>query len=90
MAAGPAGDELAGQVVDARGEPVPDALVTIPAGTVPMPEIALQADAAGRFALRLPPGRFTLRAHGPGGTGDVEIEQTPDATAGEAVIVIGP
>jgi hypothetical protein len=78
MAAGPAGDALAGQVVDARGAPVPDALVTIPAGTVPMPEIALLVDAEGRFTLRLPDGRFTLRAHGGGGTGDAEVERPGD------------
>ena len=78
MAAGPAGDELAGQVVDARGAPAPDALVTIVAGTVPMPEIALLVDAEGRFALRLPDGRFTLRAHAAAGTGEAEVEQPGD------------
>jgi hypothetical protein len=86
MAAGPTGDELAGQVVDARGAPVPDALVTIVAGTVPLPEIALMADAEGRFTLRLPDGRFTLRGHGPAGTGDAEVERPRDA---EVVIAVG-
>lgn len=86
MAAGPAGDELAGQVVDARGAPVPDALVTIVAGTVPMPEIALMADADGRFALRLPDGRFTLRAHGGGGTGEAQVERPGDD---RVVIAVG-
>ncbi len=56
MAAGPAGEELAGRVVDAHGDPVPDALVVIVAGTVPMPEIALQADDLFRID-----GRATLR-----------------------------
>jgi Carboxypeptidase regulatory-like domain len=78
MAAGRAGEELAGQVVDARGAPVPDALVSIVAGTVPMPEIALLVDAEGRFALRLPDGRFTLRAHAAAGTGDAEVERPRD------------
>ena len=78
MAAGPAGDELAGQVVDARGAPVPDALITIVAGTVPLPEIALMADAEGRFALRLPDGRFTLRAHAAAGTGEAQVERPGD------------
>jgi hypothetical protein len=86
MAAGPADDELAGQVVDAHGAPVPDALITIVAGTVSLPEIALMADAEGRFTLRLPDGRFTLRAHGSAGTGDAEVERPRDATV---VIAIG-
>lgn len=86
MAAGPAGEEIAGRVVDAHGEPVPDALVVIVAGTVPMPEIALQADAQGRFALRLPDGRFTLRAHAAGGSGEAEVERPGDAAV---VIAIG-
>lgn len=87
MAAGPAAEELAGRVVDARGDPVPDALVVIVAGTVPMPEIALQADAQGRFALRLPAGRFTLRAHAAaGGSGEAEVERPGDDAV---VIAIG-
>jgi hypothetical protein len=86
MAAGPAGDEVAGRVVDAAGAPVPEALVSIVAGTVPMPEIALMADAEGRFALRLPAGRFTLRAHGPGGSGEAEVAPP---SAAEVVITVG-
>jgi hypothetical protein len=81
MAAGPADDELLGRVVDARGDPVPDALVTIVEGTVPMPEIALLVDADGRFRLRLPAGRFTLRAHGGGGSGDAVVEVPGDREA---------
>jgi hypothetical protein len=73
-----------GRVVDASGAPVPNALVTIVESTVPMPEIALMADQDGRFSLRLPPGRFTLRAHGGGGSGDAEV-QVP----GPGRIVIG-
>jgi hypothetical protein len=83
MAAGPAGEDLAGQVVDARGAPLPDALVTIVAGTVPMPEIALLVDAEGRFRLRLPDGRFTLRAHAAAGTGEAEVEHPGD----DAVVI---
>ncbi len=86
MAAGPAGDALAGRVVDARGAPVPDALVTVVAGTVPFPEIALLVDAEGRFTLRLPDGRFTLRAHSGAGSGDAEVERPGDA---EVVIAVG-
>ena len=35
-----------------------------------MPEIALVSDANGWFSLRLPSGRFTLRAHDPGGAAE--------------------
>jgi carboxypeptidase family protein len=90
MAVGPTADgpvERTGRVVDASGAPVPDALVTIPESTVPMPEIALMCDAQGRFSLRLPPGRFTFRAHGGGGSGDAEAEGAPSND--EIVIVIG-
>jgi hypothetical protein len=86
MAAGPAGEALAGRVVDARGAPAADALVTVVAGSVPVPEIALLVDADGRFALRLPDGRFTLRAHGAAGSGEAEIERPRD---GSVVIALG-
>jgi hypothetical protein len=66
---------------------VPGALVTIVESTVPMPEIALVCDERGRFSLRLPPGRFKLRAHGGGGSGDAEAEGAPSGD--EILIVIG-
>ena len=81
MAAGPAGDALAGRVVDARGALVGTEAplrAVIVAGTVPVPEIALTVDADGRFALRLPDGRFTLRAHSAAGTGEAEVERPGD------------
>jgi hypothetical protein len=59
----------------------------IAAGSVPMPEIALLSDEAGRFSVRLPPGAFTLRAHGPPGTGEAEVEEGPADR--EIVITIG-
>lgn len=80
MAAGRAGEPLAGRVVDAHGAPAPDALVTVVAGTVPIPEIALMVDAEGRFTVRLPDGRFTLRAHGAAGTGEADVERPADDT----------
>jgi hypothetical protein len=67
-----------GRVIDAGGAPVPGALVTIVESTVPMPEIALVCDSDGRFTLRLPPGRFTLRAHGVGGSGDAAVQAPAD------------
>jgi hypothetical protein len=66
---------------------VPDALVAIVESTVPMPEIALVCDARGRFSLSLPPGRFVLRAHGGGGSGQAEVEGAPAEE--DIVIVIG-
>jgi hypothetical protein len=87
MAAGPAGEPLAGRVVDARGAPAPDAHVTVVAGTVPVPEIALTVDAGGRFTLRLPDGRFTLRAHAGAGTGEAEVERPGDDSV---VIALAP
>ena len=78
--------ERRGRVVDADGAPVP-AQVVIVVSSVPMPEIALVSDANGSFSLRLPAGRFTLRAHGPGGTsGAVEVEGAPD-TGGIVIVV---
>jgi hypothetical protein len=75
-------------VVDAGGAPVPNAYIVIVAGSVPMPEIALLSDQDGRFFLRLPPGSFTLRAHGPAGTGETDVEVDGDQTD-EIMITIG-
>jgi hypothetical protein len=79
--------ELVGRVVDPHGAPVPEAVVAIVAGSVPMPEIALLCDGDGRFSLRLPEGAFTLRAHSPGGTGEAEVRSPPPS--GEVRIVLG-
>ena len=79
--------ERFGRVVDVEGAPVPNAHVVIVSGSVPMPEIALLSDDSGRFFLRLPAGVFTLRAHGPAGTGEVEVEDGSDDD--EIVIAIG-
>lgn len=79
--------ELVGRVVDADGTAVPEALVVIVAGSVPMPEIALLCDSEGHFSLRLPEGMFTLRAHGQGRTGEAEVRSPP--SDGEFRIVLG-
>lgn len=55
-----------GVVVDREGRPVAEATIVVVEGTSPVPEIALVADSAGRFTLRLPRGRFTLEARGDG------------------------
>jgi hypothetical protein len=79
--------ELRGRVIDAGGAPIQGARIVIVASAVPMPEIALLSDEQGRFALRLPPGRFTLRAHGSGGSvGDLDVEGAPHA--GEILIML--
>jgi hypothetical protein len=80
--------EIIGRVVDDRGAPVPNALVALPAGTAPVPEIALVSDAHGRFSLRLPPGQFTLSAHAEQGSGQIDVETSTGSRPGEVVIVI--
>lgn len=80
--------ERHGRVVDSSGAPVANATIAIVTSTVPIPEIALLSDEDGRFALRLPPGRFMLRAHGPeGGMGEAEVAGAPEAS--DFVILIG-
>lgn len=76
-----------GRVVDAGGAPKPHALIVIVASSVPMPEIALQCDASGRFPIRLPAGHFTLRAHAGDEIGEAEVDGDDD---GEFAIVVGP
>lgn len=67
--------ERKGRVEDACGAPAAGARVVVVAGPVALPELALLCDNAGRFALRLPAGRFTLRAHGAEGvTGEAEVD----------------
>jgi hypothetical protein len=49
-------------------------MVGVPRSTVPVPELALIADADGVTRLHLPPGRFTVEAFTEdGGKGSVEI-----------------
>jgi hypothetical protein len=75
------------RIVDGAGQPVAGATVAVVRSSVPFPEIALLADDDGRVEIRLPPGTFTFRAHGPAGdSGDVTV-QSPGA--GEALVRIG-
>lgn len=75
-----------GHVVDRDGTPVPHAHVVVAAGPEPFPEVGLVADAAGRFAVALAPGRWTLRAHAGAGTGEAHVELA--GGGGDVVIAI--
>lgn len=61
----PLGEGVAGTVLDKRGAPVVGALV-VPAPldrtAGPVPELAVQTDANGRFAWPLGPGRYRIDA----------------------------
>jgi hypothetical protein len=63
-----------GRVVEASGQPVAEAFVSVVESTVPVPEIALVTEADGTFQIGLPPGRFRLRATtADGRSGDLEM-----------------
>lgn len=54
---------IEGTVVDARGRPLAGARVAWLNGPVPLPDVMLLTDAAGRFTLAAPvPGAYRLRA----------------------------
>ena len=74
-----------GTVVDAERTPVSGALVAVEWGTAPTPEIAIETEQGGRFAIALPvEGRFRLRATAPDGeTGSQEIE----GAGGEEIVI---
>jgi protocatechuate 3,4-dioxygenase beta subunit len=64
-----------GRVIDASGQPVAGALVSVVWGTAATPEIARRTDAAGAFQVALPDGRFRIRATVPDGrSGQVEVQ----------------
>lgn len=77
--------ERHGRVVDSGGAPVSGARVVIVASTVPMPEIALITDARGRFSLSLPPGQFTMRAHG---SDDAAGESDVEGDASDEIVIV--
>lgn len=73
-----------GQVIDAGGQPIADAMVSVVWGTAPTPEIGRRTDETGRFQVALPPGRFRVEAVAPGGaTGLIEV----DGGAGDAIVL---
>jgi hypothetical protein len=75
------------EIVDAKGNPVTDAGLTVVRSSVPFPEVALVPDERGIVTVFLPEGRFTLRALEPGGrTAEITVE-TP-AKANENVRIV--
>lgn len=65
----PAVSELLGEVVDEEGEPIPGALLQfwVEPEQAGQPLVHLQdADAEGRFSVRLPAGAYHLRGEAPG------------------------
>jgi hypothetical protein len=71
------GADVTVRVKRSDGRPAADAMVSVPRSTVPVPELALVADAAGAVTLRLPPGRFTIEAFtedGASGSTEVAVE----------------
>lgn len=74
-----------GVVLNADGEPVPRAFITIKQASVRMPDLAVMTDDNGRFEMRLPMGTFTLRAHHSGRQGEISFSN-PDATAIKIVV----
>jgi hypothetical protein len=78
------------RVVDRERAPVPGALVSVSAGTAPVPEIALVTDAAGVVVFPLPEGRFRIAAHASDGrSGQAEID-TAKPGGQEVLIELAP
>jgi hypothetical protein len=72
------GTPLLVQIVGADGEPVARASLSVIQSSAPFPEIALLANARGIISLRLPAGRFTLRATAADGrSGEVTLASLP-------------
>jgi hypothetical protein len=70
---------IQGEVVDDRGEPVPDARVMVLSGPGPVSDIALLADDRGRFTLGLDrAGRYQLAVHADGHASATVPVQLPD------------
>jgi hypothetical protein len=68
-----------GRVINRRGNGVSKALVYVARGTAATPEIAVKCDAAGRFRLALPPGRFRIEARSTDGTiGAIDMETSSE------------
>jgi len=65
------------RVLRSDGNPAGGVMVTVPRSSVPIPEMALVANAAGVATLHLPSGRFTVEAFtedGDAGSAELTIE----------------
>ncbi|HET7463445.1 MAG TPA: carboxypeptidase-like regulatory domain-containing protein [Longimicrobium sp.] len=77
-----AGSVLRGVVRGPDGVPVQGARVAITASPVPVPEIAAETDADGRFELAAPAaGRYTLAAHAGGAAAQESVAVPPHPAA---------
>jgi len=74
------------RVVNAADQPLSGARVAIVRGTVPMPEIGLQAGPDGVLRLNLPDGIFTLRAFAPTGNENGETTVSGGDTGPDILI----
>ena len=75
-------------VIDASGQPISEASVTIVASTIAMPEIALLSDESGVVQMTLPKGRFTFQSYGPNGLQGMISVETDGIHASTAEIVL--
>lgn len=78
-----------GRVVDPKGQPVSEVMVSVEWGTAPTPEIAIQTNDQGEFRLALPKGRFRLAAHAPDGR-SATLEVAIEDAGSDLVIRLGP
>ena len=66
-----------GCVIDASGEPVAGALVSVVWGTAPTPDIGRRTNSEGLFQIALPPGQYRITAVTTDAEGEVEVEGGP-------------
>lgn len=70
------------KIVGADGMPVAHASVSVVQSSVAYPEMAQLADADGTLTVRLPQGRFTLRAHtADGRSGQVTVSNPAESSS---------
>lgn len=63
-----------GRVVDAHGDPVPDARVALGAGPVPVPDIAVLTGSDGGFWFDAPvPGAYLVNAYSDDGSAQAQV-----------------
>lgn len=72
---------IVGVVTDAEGEPVPGAVISLTAGPVPLPDIAMLTGEDGSFSITAPmPGTYELACNFDDGRSlRARVEVAPDA-----------